>query len=299
MLTTECDDLRIGDGRDQELRPGGSRLFGIIEGQDRASTNRQVESIVLGVRAQVGDVLEAIGRGHRHFDDSEATANGGVECRPDSGLVVSAKDRGAAVLSEGVENGGAGRGHGPAWFVVGRESMRQECCPVPIIERASTTREGYVAKVHDLRRWFSVTARAFVTVVACFASLAAQHMCIPMGDPVGLPATARQIERHGVTWAFADEHVIGTYANADPWVLGPVEVIRIDPATAATDGRVRHGSMRNPDPSTEVQGYDSELYGPDTLERYDPSLNVARGVSRVKLCHRERTNLLFVAQAPC
>ncbi|MGK0521614.1 MAG: hypothetical protein ACJAUC_004331 [Planctomycetota bacterium] len=168
--------------------------------------------------------------------------------------------------------------------MVGWESIGQECCPDRSIERAPITRDGYVTKVHDLRSLVSVTARSIVSALLCLASLVAQQMRIPMGDPEGLPATASQIERHGITWTFADEHVVGRYANGDPWVLGPVEVIRIEPVTAATAGRTRHGSMINPDPSLPVQGYDSELYGPDTLKRYDPDLNVALGVSSVKPC---------------
>ena len=103
-----------------------------------------------------------------------------------------------------------------------------------------------------------------------------------MGDPEGLPRTAKQVARHGITWTFAGEHVVGTFANGDPWVLGPAEIIRIEPATQQANGRVRHGSMINPDPSSDVQGYDSELFGPDTLKRYDAKLNVALGVSALQ-----------------
>ena len=107
----------------------------------------------------------------------------------------------------------------------------------------------------------------------------AQQLRVPMGDPEGLPKTATRIEHGGITWTFAQEHVVGTFANGDPWVLGPVDIVRIEPETVEVDGRVRNGSMIDPDPSTERQGYDSELYGKDTLQRYVPELNVAIGIS--------------------
>lgn len=112
----------------------------------------------------------------------------------------------------------------------------------------------------------------------------AQNLSVPVGDREGLPKTANKIERHGITWTFSQEHVVGSFANGDPWVLGPVEVIAIEPKTTVANGRAVHGSMINPDPTTEMQGYDAELYGPDTLQRYDPALNVAIGIGRQHPC---------------
>lgn len=107
----------------------------------------------------------------------------------------------------------------------------------------------------------------------------AQNLLVPVGDREGLPKTAKKIERHGIAWTFAQEHVVGAFANGDPWVLGPVEVIAIHPKTTVAKGRAVHGSMINPDPSTEVQGYDAHLYGPDTLLR-----DLARTVASRCIC---------------
>ena len=113
-----------------------------------------------------------------------------------------------------------------------------------------------------------------------------------MGDPEGLPVTQAQVERHGITWTFARAHVVGKFANGDPWVLGPVEIVAIEPATEVVAGRVRNGSMIDPDASTDVQGYDQELYGPDTLQRYDPARNVAVGIDREHPCVLKPTQSL-------
>ncbi len=99
------------------------------------------------------------------------------------------------------------------------------------------------------------------------------------GGAVGL---ARSLSQWGITWTFAEAHPVGRFCNGDWWVLGPVDVVSITPATTVVDGgRVVHGSMRNPLPAHE-HGYDNTLYG-DTpgapQNRYRPDLNVAIGVS--------------------
>jgi len=117
-------------------------------------------------------------------------------------------------------------------------------------------------------------------MVAAISTLVAQNLTVPMGDREGLPKTTNKVERHGITWTFAEPRVVGTFANGDPWVLGSVDIIAIHPQTKVQDGRAIHGSMIDPDPTSDVQGYDAELFGPDTLKRYDPALNVAIGISR-------------------
>jgi hypothetical protein len=101
----------------------------------------------------------------------------------------------------------------------------------------------------------------------------------PLGDPAGLPQRADRIERHGITWQFDKVHRIGTFANGDPWVLGPVAIVAISPKCVEEGGRVLHGSMIDPDPSVMMQGYDSALFGDEKRERYDAARNVALGVS--------------------
>jgi hypothetical protein len=86
------------------------------------------------------------------------------------------------------------------------------------------------------------------------------------------------VERHGITWRFDQAHVVGSFANGDPWVLGPVRIVGITPQCQEVDGRVRHGSMVDPDPATMLQGYDSALFGDEKRERYDAARNVAAGL---------------------
>ena len=87
-----------------------------------------------------------------------------------------------------------------------------------------------------------------------------------------------QILQFGITWMFDRDYTVGRFANGDYWVVGPVTITGIQPASVETNGRMINGSMVNPSPRLDrKQGYDSAMY-----ERYaraddfDPSLNVAR-----------------------
>ena len=57
----------------------------------------------------------------------------------------------------------------------------------------------------------------------------------------GDTGTAQSITRHGITWEFAEAVEFGRYANGDYWVLGPVDVVSINPPTATDGGRTVHG----------------------------------------------------------
>ncbi len=94
-----------------------------------------------------------------------------------------------------------------------------------------------------------------------------------------VPRLANQVERHGITWHFAAEVSVGTFVNGDPWVLGPVRIVHIDPPSIEVEGRVMHGSMVDPDPTSMLQGYDSCLFGDEKRERYRSERNVAFGIS--------------------
>lgn len=97
-------------------------------------------------------------------------------------------------------------------------------------------------------------------------------------DQAGTLQRANSIERHGITWHFAAECVVGTFVNGDPWVIGPIRVVGIEPRCVEVEGRILHGSMVDPDPTTMKQGYDSCLFGDEHRERYAPALNVAFGL---------------------
>ncbi|MBL9078753.1 MAG: hypothetical protein JNL08_14690 [Planctomycetes bacterium] len=113
-------------------------------------------------------------------------------------------------------------------------------------------------------------------LLGCVAAAAvAQH-----GDRAGEPVRSDVVRRHGITWHFDGPYVVGAFANGDPWVVGPVRIVAIEPKCSETAGRVVHGSMVDPDPSTQLQGYDSALYGDREQQRYRADWNVALGVSR-------------------
>ncbi len=91
------------------------------------------------------------------------------------------------------------------------------------------------------------------------------------------PADAlSQISQFGITWTFDREYEGGQFANGDYWVVGPVTITAISPASVLSGTRVMNGSMINPSPKSGVmQGYDSAMYegyGP----YFDAALNVAR-----------------------
>lgn len=80
----------------------------------------------------------------------------------------------------------------------------------------------------------------------------------------------KSIERHGVTWNFKEDLPVGkygTFANGDPWVVGPVTIVSISPASVSG----RNGSMVNPSPLSGDQGLDSRMQ----RNVYVESLNIA------------------------
>ncbi len=89
--------------------------------------------------------------------------------------------------------------------------------------------------------------------------------------------TTNQISQFGITWTFDGQYQYGQYANGDYWVVGPVNIISISPASIIDNtGRTLNGSMINPSPTLgSIQGYDESMYatyGP----YFDATLNVAR-----------------------
>ena len=95
-----------------------------------------------------------------------------------------------------------------------------------------------------------------------------------------LGASTNQISQFGITWTFDRQYEYGRFANGDYWVVGPVTVININPASSEAGGRVINGSMINPSPRLgSTQGYDSSMfgvYGPN----YNAGLNAARPGNR-------------------
>ena len=88
---------------------------------------------------------------------------------------------------------------------------------------------------------------------------------------------ATSIAQHGITWRFDRDYQTGQYANGDYWVVGPVTIIEITPASTTIDGRTINGSMINPKAgiAEAVQGFDSAMYG-----TYGPYFNHSLNVGR-------------------
>lgn len=87
-------------------------------------------------------------------------------------------------------------------------------------------------------------------------------------------SAATSITQHGVTWTFDADETTGVYANGEAWVVGPVTITNISPASTLSGGRTINGSVLNLTIG-ETQGFDSAMYGiygPD----YSSALNVAR-----------------------
>ena len=116
---------------------------------------------------------------------------------------------------------------------------------------------------------------------------------------------AKSVSQFGITWTFDKKYQIGQFANGDNWVVGPVNIISINPPSIEINGtttvkgftpgsgpgakiRIMNGAMINPSPKKgALQGYDNEMYRwvPQKGQRlydgnYDSSLNVALNVSK-------------------
>lgn len=90
------------------------------------------------------------------------------------------------------------------------------------------------------------------------------------------PGYTRQISQFGITWTFSRDVPYGRFANGDYWVLGPVTIVGIDPASTESGGRTINGSMINPSPRDgNLQGYDSAMYA-GSGPAFDAGLNAAR-----------------------
>lgn len=95
-------------------------------------------------------------------------------------------------------------------------------------------------------------------------------------ERVGPLASINQLSQHGINWTFNQPTEYGQFANGDYWVIGPVTITAISPASVLSGTRTINGSMINPSPTNgTTQGYDSAMYGgygPD----FSATLNVAR-----------------------
>ena len=94
--------------------------------------------------------------------------------------------------------------------------------------------------------------------------------------PPSAPSTSSKmssISQHGITWTFDKSYTVGTYANGDFWVEGPVILTKLDPPSVTVSGRTINGSMINPSPGHGIG------YGQMRDVSYNAAMNVAAGLS--------------------
>lgn len=84
---------------------------------------------------------------------------------------------------------------------------------------------------------------------------------------------ANFVSHYGVTVHFADDHLIGKFANGEPWVVGPVTVTGIDKPSAPADPAYPGGAMVNPVPGF-AQGF-CPNYTSVSEHPYNPKLDVS------------------------
>jgi hypothetical protein len=89
--------------------------------------------------------------------------------------------------------------------------------------------------------------------------------------PTHVSYRASVLQQFAITWTFDTDYPVGQFANRDFWVVGPVNIVGIDPPSTLVGGRIKNGSMLNPAPSNTNQGYDNSM----PFNTYDVALNVA------------------------
>lgn len=98
------------------------------------------------------------------------------------------------------------------------------------------------------------------------------HRTVTWLDPDG---TASSLRQWGISWIFDRDVTFGQFANGDLWVIGPVNIIGIEPACYVIDNNTIHGSMIDPyiRDGEHKQGFDSRQ------RTYHDSLNIGIGIT--------------------
>lgn len=85
---------------------------------------------------------------------------------------------------------------------------------------------------------------------------------------------ATSASHFGFTWTFSSDRPTGTFANGEPWVVGPVTITAISPNPSQSITGVQNGSMKNPRAGAR-QGFENNGNTGIPEVAYDASLNVA------------------------
>lgn len=112
-----------------------------------------------------------------------------------------------------------------------------------------------------------------------------------------LPALAIEITHRKVTWTIAGDPVNGTYANGDPWVVGPVTITAITPESTNSIGWWQHGTQVNAVVGTGPQGFDSSMPEGGQGPGYHAALNVDPGHAGSSLVLNEGTVIKSISRS--
>ena len=96
-------------------------------------------------------------------------------------------------------------------------------------------------------------------------------------------STTQSLSQYGITWSFAQPVRSGRFITGDWWVVGPVTVTNVSPASTAD----RHGSVVNP-AAGDKQGYDSRMAHFDASIRAEFPLTLRPGDSLVSTSSVEK-----------
>jgi hypothetical protein len=107
-----------------------------------------------------------------------------------------------------------------------------------------------------------------------------------------LAMAATSVSRNGVTWNFSNDRQVGQYCNGDWWVVGPVTITGITPASSNSSGSWINGSMLNPRTGS-TQGFDNRFIA--TYNPYDDTLNVG---NKLPLTLPADSSLVSAVSAP-
>ncbi|MCP3920094.1 MAG: hypothetical protein GY711_31600 [bacterium] len=125
--------------------------------------------------------------------------------------------------------------------------------------------------------------RSSFFALACVATLALPSDALAqIGSLGGYPYLRKKVVQGSFRWRFSGFRTCGRYVNGDWWVLGPVTITDITPATSFAGEQEwwRDGTMLNPSAVDLVQGLDNSIFASAPAVgamgyAYEHNLNIA------------------------
>ena len=107
---------------------------------------------------------------------------------------------------------------------------------------------------------------------ACGANVPASNAHAQEGPHAPILENRKEVTQYGVTWTFDKEVPVGQFVNGDYYVVGPITVVKTDPAPIGG----RNGSILNLDPRRGKSGFDSRQ---NRGNSYDAGVRTAPPIS--------------------